>query len=88
MFLYHKKKFIKFSYNFSTHLLTVLTISGIVISEIEQYCCMKSFYLPTLTIVNFYYAQLVVSIDTQEGRRNPYEHSKIYTKVNRGHQWL
>ncbi len=54
MFLYYKKKFIKFSYNFSTRLLTLLTIGDIVIPEIEQYRGMKLFYLPTLTNVNFY----------------------------------
>ncbi len=71
------KKFIKFSENISTHLLTVLTIGAMVfVNRNRRILSMKPLYLPTI----------VIDKTVRLGRRNPYEHSKIYTEINRSHQ--
>ena len=70
-------KFTEFSQKISTHLLTVLTIGAMVfVNRNRRILSMKPLYLPTI----------VIDKTVRLGRRNPYEHSKIYTEINRSHQ--
>lgn len=90
------KKYLK---RISTHLLTVLTTGDIVISDIEQYSynliialrvnqALSVWQANHLPIVRGFERKLKNIGSGQEGRRNPYEYSKIYTEVSGSHQWM